>query len=568
MDPIHFLSTHVTVVHALVVLTLAFVTALVWMYRTCSRTIRELSILTDDVKTLLAEVKIIDLESYDRLSERIKKSDLLAHAWGEFDETVIRDDSSEKIEIYNTKSFAEFIPKESFLDHNLHVSWFTKVPSLITSLGLFFTFLFIVFGLLHLSVQDSGKVEGIRELIAGLSGKFQSSVFAIFYAIIFTLIESHLIKDAEHTYQRLTDLLDSKFQRKTSESYLFSLDKNMRELNISMKHFSTDLAGVIKEGLKEGMRPSTDRLLMAIENLEKQKSENIADTLTKLLGEFKTSLSQGTGNEFAALGNSVTKLAQIMDASAETSASMSTRMDGLVRALDSQIQKHEQTSDAAVAKLHLGFTNLLASIEKNTMIQNENLNHLLSDLVAKTSQATSGLVSNVESLSAKNTTMVSGFSNLNENLAASIEKYQEAVRSTKELVQSTGDLARGLGGSLNHLATVETKIGQTFNNFLEQTAVIQGIQKNNAESVERFQKVFREVETGLATVLKQLDDNLHRYNNLTRTGLESYLKQYDDSLSTATTKLSSTVKDLDEVLESFGDHMDLIRTAVGKGGKG
>ena len=77
-----------------------------------------------------------------------------------------------------------------------------------------------------------------------------------------------------------------------------------------------------------------------------------------------------------------------------------------------------------------------------------------------------------------------------------------------------------------------------------------------------------EVESGLATVLKQLDDNLHRYNALTKTGLEGYLKQYDDSLSTATTKLSSTVKDLDEVLESFGDHMDLIRTAVGKGGVG
>ena len=71
----------------------------------------------------------------------------------------------EKIEIYNTKSFAEFIPKESFLDHNLHVSWFTKVPSLITSLGLFFTFLFIVFGLLHLKVQDSGKVDGINETV-------------------------------------------------------------------------------------------------------------------------------------------------------------------------------------------------------------------------------------------------------------------------------------------------------------------------------------------------------------------------------------------------------------------
>ena len=331
-----------------------------------------------------------------------------------------------------------------------------------------------------------------------------------------------------------------------------------------MKRFSTDLAGVIKEGLKEWMRPSTDRLLVAIENLEKQKSENIADTLTKLLGDFKSSLNQSTGNEFAALGSSVTKLAQIMNASAESSAAMTSRMDGLVTALDSQIQKHEQSSDASVAKLHQGFTSLLASIEKNTMIQNENLNRLLSDLVAKTSQATSGLVSNVENLTTKNSTMVTGFTDLNASMSESIQQYLQAVESTKALVQSTSDLARGVSGSLNQLASVETKIGQTFQNFVEQTTIVQDIQKGNAESVQRFQGVFREVESGLAGVLKQLDDNLHRYNDLTKTGLESYLRVYDESLSKATTKLSSTVKDLDEVLEGFGDHMDTIRTAVGK----
>lgn len=559
-----FLSTHLTVTHAVLVLTGFFFFLLGWMFLKFSRTTSELSRLMTDVRALLSGAQTIDLERYERLSERMRQTAILEHAWNKFDETVVRDDSGEKIQIYSTKTFSEFIPKEDFLEHVLHASWFGKVPSLITSLGLFFTFLFIVFGLMHLDPQKSGKIDGVDLLIKGLSSKFVSSVCAILYAILFTILESLLVRDAEHTCQILTDLLDARFQRKTSETYLFSLDKNMRELNHSMKRFSTDLAGVIKEGLKEGMRPSTDRLLVAIENLEKQKSENIADTLTKLLGEFKSSLNQSTGTEFAALGTSVTKLAGIMNSSAESSAAMSSRMDGLIAALDSQIQKHEQTSDASVAKLNAGFTNLLASIEKNTMIQNENLNRLLTDLVSKTSQATSGIVSNVESLSERNSTIVSGFSNLNANLSANIEQYMAAVEASKRMVQSTSDLARGLGGNLNQLAAVETRISQTFQNFMEQTTLVQGIQKNNAESVERFQRVFKEVETGLATVLKQLDDNLHRYNDLTRTGLEGYLKQYDDSLSTATTKLSSTVKDLDEVLENFGDHMDAIRAAVGK----
>jgi uncharacterized protein HemX len=121
-----------------------------------------------------------------------------------------------------------------------------------------------------------------------------------------------------------------------------------------------------------------------------------------------------------------------------------------------------------------------------------------------------------------------------------------------------------LGSTLNQLAAVQTKIDQTFHAFVEQTSLVQGIQRDNAESIQKYQAVFREVEGGLEGILKQIAENLQRYNDLTRTGLEGYLKQYDSSLSTATTKLSSTVKDLDEVLENVGDHLETIRSAVGR----
>lgn len=563
MELIKLLSHYIEVQHALIFILSGFFVGIVWIFIKWYYVQTELSGLTKEVRSILSGAKLIDFENFEKLADRMKRSKLVSHAWNEFDETIIRDDSEERVQIYNVKSISEFMPKEAFLEENLSVSFFRKIPNLITSLGLFFTFLFIIFGLAHLVPQSSGKIDGVPELIRGLSAKFESSVLAILCAMAFTLVEDRLIRSVELAYKSFIDLLDSKFQRKTAEDYLRSLDKNMRELNHSMKRFSTDLAGVIKEGLQEGMRPSTDRLLVAIENLEKQKSENIADTLNKLLGDFKASLNQSTGNEFAALGTSVSKLAQIMNDSAERSELMSSKISGLVTAIDSQLQKQEQNSDASVQKLQQGFTHLLTSIEATTQAQNENLNRLLADVVAKTTQATSGLISNVESLSERNTTMMGGFNNLNENLVKSVEGYQEAVKSTKSLISSTSDLANNLGSTLNQLASVQTRIDQTFQLFLQESTVVQGIQKENAEAVKRYQDVFSEVERGLGVVLAQLGENLQRYNDLTRTGLEGYLTQYDQSLSSATTKLSSTVKDLDEVLENFGDHMEVIRKAVG-----
>jgi hypothetical protein len=560
----HLEPEHLFALSVIVFAFLGFAIPLTWRWFSVQR---RLSRIMSESQQILKSVKHVDHATYDLLCEKFANNSLVEHSWNEFSETVIQEDSGETVQIFNTKSFSEFFQKDEFFEHHLHTTFYRKIPSLLTSIGLCFTFIFIVVGLSHLHMEQSGKIAGIQGLIEGLSAKFVSSILALILSIAFTLFEGSLIKRAENKYRQFMDLLDKKFQRKISEDYLRSLDKNMRELNLSMKHFSTDLAGVIKEGLHEGMRPSTDRLLIAIENLEKQKTENIADTLAKLLTDFRSGLNQSTGNEFAVLASSITKLAAVMNESAERSLAMSGKMDGLLRTLDSQMQKQEQVSDASVTKLQQGFTQLLASIESTTKTQNQTLTQILEDMVNRSSVTTNEVINNVGALTQKNAGVVEGFSALNLNLSKNLDSYKEAVNSTQSLIKTTGELAGNVASSLNQLASLQGRIDTTYQNFMEQTVTVQQVQKENAQSVDRYRSVFREVESGLETVLRQLGDNIQRYNDLTKTGLESYLKQYDSSLSNATAKLSSTVKDLDEVLENLGDHIETIRTTAAANGK-
>jgi ABC-type transporter Mla subunit MlaD len=369
----------------------------------------------------------------------------------------------------------------------------------------------------------------------------------------------------EKRYQGLIDLLDGRFQHKAAEDYLRSIDRNMRELNHSMKRFSTDLAGVIKEGLQEGMRPSTDRLLVAIENLEKQKSENIADTLAKVLQDFKASLNQGAGSEFAELGSTIGKLAVVMNDSAERSAAVSSRMDTLVQAIDSQVTKQQQMGDTSVAKLNESFGQLLTHIQESSRSQSESMKVMMEEMISRTGSATAGLISNVDSLTERNAKVASGFSSLAENFEKNIQRYNDTVASTQALIESTGDVASSTSKSLADVVALQTKIHSTYEHFTQQAAIVQQIQKDNVVSIDKYRVVFKEVESGLETVLRQIGDNLARYSDLTKTGLQGYLDDYDKSLSNATSKLSSTVGDLDEALENLSDHIEAIRK-VGRTG--
>ena len=558
---LNWLAERLTVYHAISLILIIFSIMVLFLAKEAIKVRMSLSRALDETTRILKDTKTVNLDTLDLLTESYSKSKLLRDPWEEYNETVIRDDSDEEILVYNTRPFSEFFSKES-LEHSLHLSIFRKTPQILTSIGLLFTFLFIVFGLMHLHIQETGKVDGIKELVEGLSSKFLSSVFAIFFALVFTIIEGFCIRSVETKYQDLISTLDRKFSRKTSEDYLRTLDKSMRELSRSMRHFGTDLAGVIKEGLSEGMRPSTDRLLVAIENLERQKSENIADTLSKLLTEFKGSLTQSAGNEFASLATGVSKLAETMNQSAERSNLMNARIDGLLQSLDAQTKNQERVSEDSILKMQDGFGQLLKSIETTTNKQNENLSKILDEIVSRTSQATMGLISDVDALSKRNSNVIEGFSTLNASLSESIEKYKEALGSSQTLISTTSSVSASVNDNLRQLSEIQGKIAGTYNTFLNETSIVQQVQKQNAQSIENFRVVFREVETGLEIILRQLADNLQRYSDLTKNGLDNYLKEYDSSLSTATTRLSSTVRDLDEVLENLSENLQVIRTTA------
>lgn len=524
---------------------------------------RELSRTNKKLNDLLISIKIIDHSTYDSLYSEMKNSKTFSHYWNEFDETVIKDAASEDVKIYNTKPFSSFISLESLLESKLSISLFRKIPSLITSIGLFFTFLFIVYGLSELHIQEGKQVvQGIDHLINGLSAKFWSSVIAIFISIAFTLIEDRLVHIISNNYHAMMNLLDKKFENKTAEDYLASLDKNIAQLNNTMKLFGTDLAGVIKDGLTDGMKPSTDRLLQAISTLEKQKSENIADTLSNVLQEFKSTLNQSTGSEFAELGTQITRLAQIMNDSSEKTSLASMRMDNLVKSLDENLIKQENTSAHSITKVQESFEQILKGVSDSSRQQAENFKTLMDEMLKNTNSATNGVIANVESITNRNTDLANNFDNLNLTLGKNLESYTKSAGITQELIKSTGAVVAQVNTSLSQLNELQAKIDGTYKQFLDQASIIQQIQKENMQSVDRFSAVFKEVESGLEGVLKQIGDNIGKYNDLTKQGLQTYLDQYDNSLASATTKLSSTVRDMDDVLENLSDSLETIKSAT------
>ena len=267
---IQYLSSRVHIEHALFFLFIFFFSCCLWLSINCVLAFRELGRVISGLDKIMAKHLQVDGGVYKNICELMDGSKMIAPPWREFDETAIKDEADQRSQIYNTRSFGEFFPKEEFLQEHLNTGFFRKVPALVTSIGLFFTFLFIIFGLMHLEPQPSGKIDGVSQLITGLSAKFQSSVFAILYAVLFTVFEDRIVRVIEMKYTKLVHLVDRKFVRKSGEEYLRTIDRSMRLLNENIEILNA-------ERLKKG-KPSEKNVSGGQRAAIPQKTEKLGAT--------------------------------------------------------------------------------------------------------------------------------------------------------------------------------------------------------------------------------------------------------------------------------------------------
>jgi hypothetical protein len=162
----------------------------------------------------------VDLEDVQALDAAMRREPLLEQAWFHYRKTFVIERTAWFIEprVFTTRSASEFFTQD-VLAARLNLPFYHQLPSLITGLGLLFTFLAILIGLSKLHA-DGSQIVGIQGLINGLAGKFLTSIIGLICANLFVLIEKSLFHRFTIIQQRFLTILDELFPRKTMEQML------------------------------------------------------------------------------------------------------------------------------------------------------------------------------------------------------------------------------------------------------------------------------------------------------------------------------------------------------------
>lgn len=342
-------------------------------------------------------------------------------------------------------------------------------PSILTGLGLLFTFGAIAWSLtkLNLSSSDVTAIQmGIGHLISGLTAKFLSSIAGIITALTYVVIRTNLIHKTEKEIHKFCGLINKTFKFKYPEQILFELKENAIEQTESLKdYFSNDFTYAIQkildnsneakiipvlneikdhlatsDGSKmlEAMQIFIDRISEKMNEVNSQQSEGLVSSIQEVQNESRKFIDEITK---LMLNKSFEVNQQIITQQNEIVSQQEIRQKTFEQNISSVLAEMSNSSDTILTQINdkiLSITELLTYTQsqaletqnKNNLQNQEFVTQITNNLAGVSNEILGSFEENIKS-------NIATTNQLNSLIQDVIEKYNQTVAASQITLEKT-----------------------------------------------------------------------------------------------------------------------------------
>jgi len=189
----------------LLVFTGSVLARLIWLVRREERSHQQVTgkLLAIKVEHAIEPHAGLSQAVYEVIARAFEATPSLVPAWHRLQaQLVVRPDAAGAERIWTSESADEAFNEATVIEPSINRSFFAGIPGIVTGDGLLITFMAILVALLDVRIEEN-RVQGIENLIQGLSGKFVSSIAALAAATMYLLLEKPLFHRLGASRQRL-----------------------------------------------------------------------------------------------------------------------------------------------------------------------------------------------------------------------------------------------------------------------------------------------------------------------------------------------------------------------------
>lgn len=516
---------------------------MVWVVLAASRRLRRAE---RSVKSIADEIgrrpgegaAVIHLDGTRRIFQDATPE--LRYPWERFEATLIRSSEGSNAPEYHAEASASEVMNSSvILGRLIDVSFYRALPGVLTGVGLLATFLALLIALLDVRLNGT-TVEGLPLLIQGLSGKFLSSIAALLCATVLIVAEKKLFHAVETRIHALAEQIDRIFPRMTAPQLMMRTHREIAEQTIGFRLFTGDLATTLKKGVSEGVAPTMERMVTAVEALnvmlrqqEASKNDSIGAQLQKVLTDlqsslqhtltdmgtnFTTALSGSASSQFEQLGVSLAGTGRLLEgmnqqfqgtqaalqdvvqfAKASTQEQMAlgrTQVEELTTVLRQLMEQMNQSASSSISQISTALTGVVHELSTKVTDLTGQLATTVTDASGKATSVASAVVDEFGRWSAMNEKQ------LTDLLSRHTQQLDRVTELRAALEQSALKFTAATRESVQVMENLKTLSAQSTTAIV----AVQGVSKD----ILQAQGEFREVAKSVATHTAHLDQVNHK----------------------------------------------------------
>ncbi|MCS6962321.1 MAG: hypothetical protein NZT61_07470 [Deltaproteobacteria bacterium] len=533
-----------------------------------------------------------DLAEKHEISRIFESTRIFKPEWDEFSESLIAVPSREKNEtanfesdiskarndwrFQNTKQVEEFFTNDS-LNRVFRVSESTS--AVLTSLGLFFTFLAILLGLASVKQdpQAVGKIVGVEELVYNLSGKFLSSIVALGLSILFTFLQDLLKSRVMTAFNDLRRRINQIFPFLSVQSLLQDSNEMLSKVTNFVRDLGSDLVKGLQQGVQSSLEPHFQKLSHAIEELRRQKegslieiTQQLKSAIEEMVKEFKCSLFSSTQSFFNDFGESVRQFAQeldrisqtyeqanksILDSGSQLRQISETVCSSISNTLIQQLEALGSGVSTLVGKLEDKFFILLEQVTTGLYQSSRSATEKITHVAEMSQNLQEMALKQLDEAVDRNTQILRSFQEASQGHIQALEAFtevQEKMQRFSDSMQASyqrlSDIAGKIEIGTHNLNVVASKLQQSCSSVEQIIKVQETVFKNMDDLSENLQKSITELVTSLGNTVEN-------YSKSLRETTGNVLGQFKDALEQASKVFSRDVNELADAVSEFKDHV-------------
>lgn len=273
---------------AILIITMSFLFFILFVYSNYSKVQKNLKSVYEFFSKL--EKKELSYR-FGELNEFMFSNQYTSTVWEDFKKALIfpekiflASQSSQKgeysPEIYLTVDASYFFNEESLIISKINSKFIQTMPTLLTGLGPFFTFLKMAIAFAAVNFSDSSVVsESLNTLIGNIQIAALCSVFAVGYSLLFMFVEKIMYsRMCKRYYLGIQSELIRCFDVVTSEKFLIDLVKESKLQNITnekiLKSLPESFSAALSKSISETTIPYMENILYSLNKLNEAIGKN------------------------------------------------------------------------------------------------------------------------------------------------------------------------------------------------------------------------------------------------------------------------------------------------------